>query len=222
MWSPCSSMRWSGRGPFCSRRPLAPLPPSRQPSWWTVTSWRARSSGVAVSSKAVARPPAPPPRIATRRRAASMRGGTVVEGRVRDQPPGQLCRALPGLGEHGTSFHGNERPGVMSANIVVPADGTPAAEAAAWYAGAVAEGRSGAVHVVAAWEPPGARAQDLARTLGRRSEVDAVLADMEGALGAAGLTVHGHVRRCGLVAALVAVAAEQDAELIVVPAGWTS
>src|SRR3954467_5937499 len=110
----------------------------------------------------------------------------------------------------------------MTTNIVVPADGSPAAEAAAWYAGAVAEGRSGAVHVVAAWEPPGARAQDLARTLGRRSEVDAALADMEGARGAAGLTVHGHVRRCGLVAALVAVAAEQDAELIVVPAGWTS
>jgi nucleotide-binding universal stress UspA family protein len=110
----------------------------------------------------------------------------------------------------------------MSANIVVPADGSPAAEAAAWYAGAVAEGRGGAVHVVAAWEPPGARAQELARTLGRRSEVDAVLADVEGALGAAGLTVHAHVRRCGLVAALVAVAAEHDAELIIVPAGWTA
>jgi nucleotide-binding universal stress UspA family protein len=110
----------------------------------------------------------------------------------------------------------------MTANIVVPADGSPASEAAAWYAGAMAEGRGGAVHIVAAWEPPGARAQELARTLGRRAEVDAVLADIEGALGAAGLTVHAHVRRCGVVAALCAVAVEHDAELIVVPAGWTA
>jgi nucleotide-binding universal stress UspA family protein len=107
-------------------------------------------------------------------------------------------------------------------NIVVPADGSPAAEAAAWYAGAVAEARGGTVHVVAAWEPPDARAQELARTLGRRAEVDAVLADIGGALGAAGLTVRSHVRRCGLVAALCAVAGEHDAQLIVVPAGWTS
>ena len=70
----------------------------------------------------------------------------------------------------------------MTTNIVVPADGSPAAEAAAWYAGAVAEARHGTVHVVAAWEPPGARAQELARTLGRRAEVDAVLADVQGAL----------------------------------------
>jgi len=111
---------------------------------------------------------------------------------------------------------------ITPSNIVVPADGSPAAEAAAWYAGAVAEARHGTVHVVAAWEPPGARAQELARTLGRRAEVDAVLADVQGALGAAGLTVSGHVRRCGLVAALCAVASEHDAELIVVPAGWTS
>src|SRR3954454_11256675 len=123
-------------------------------------------------------------------------------------------------------MHGADRPmletTIMTTNIVVPADGSPAAEAAAWYAGAVAEGRHGTVHVVAAWEPPGARAQELARTLGRRAEVDAVLADVQGARSAAGLTVNGHVRRCGLVAALCAVASEHDAELIVVPAGWTS
>ena len=110
----------------------------------------------------------------------------------------------------------------MTTNIVVPADGTPAAEAAAWYAGAVAEARHGRVHIVAAWEPPGAHAQEIARTLARRSEVDMVLSDIQGALTAAGLTVEGHVRRCGLVAALCAVASENDAELIVVPAGWTS
>jgi nucleotide-binding universal stress UspA family protein len=115
-----------------------------------------------------------------------------------------------------------ETPTTMTTNIVVPADGSPAAEAAAWYAGAVAEARRGTVHVVAAWEPPGAHAQELARTLGRRAEVDAVLADIEGALGAAGLTVESHVRRCGLVAALCAVAGEHDAELIVVPAGWST
>ncbi|HEU4975305.1 MAG TPA: universal stress protein [Baekduia sp.] len=110
----------------------------------------------------------------------------------------------------------------MTVNIVVPADGSPAAEAAAWYAGAVAEARRGTVHVVAAWEPPGAPAQELARTLGLRAEVDAVLADVQGSLGAAGLTVTGHVRRCGLVAALCAVASEHDADLIVVPAGWAA
>ena len=110
----------------------------------------------------------------------------------------------------------------MTTNIVVPADGTPAAEAAAWYAGAVAEARGGKVHIVAAWEPPGARSSDLTHTLGRRAEVDAVLADIHGALSAAGLTVEGHVRRCGLVAALCAVASEHDAELIVVPAGWST
>src|SRR5690349_21344023 len=94
----------------------------------------------------------------------------------------------------------------MTTNIVVPADGTPAAEAAAWYAGAVAEARGGKVHIVAAWEPPGSYAQELSRTLARRAEVDAVLADIQGSLTAAGLTVEGHVRRCGLVAALCAVA----------------
>jgi nucleotide-binding universal stress UspA family protein len=113
-------------------------------------------------------------------------------------------------------------PTTFPSSIVVPADGSPAAEAAAWYAGAVAEGRGATTHVVAAWEPPGSRAQELSRTLGRRTEVDRVLAGIEGALGAAGLQVRGHVRRCGLVAALCAVASEHDAELIVVPAGWGS
>lgn len=110
----------------------------------------------------------------------------------------------------------------MTTNIVVPADGSPAAEAAAWYAAAVAEARGGTVHVVAAWEPPGGSGPALARTLGRRAEVDAVLADVQGALRAAGLPVDGHVRRCGLVAALCAIASEHDAELIVVPAGWNA
>src|SRR3954451_19450413 len=114
-----------------------------------------------------------------------------------------------------------ETPTTMTTNIVVPADGRPAAEAAAWYAGAVAEARGGTVHIVAAWEPPGAR-PDLSHTLGRRAEGDAGLAGIQGALGAAGLTVAGHVRRCGLVAALCAVAGEHDAELIVVPAGWST
>jgi nucleotide-binding universal stress UspA family protein len=94
-----------------------------------------------------------------------------------------------------------------SPNIVVPADGTPAAEAAAWYAGAVAEARGGQVHVVAAWETAEAAHPQA-------------LAEIRDALGAAGLNVQAHVRRCGLVAALCAVASEHDAELIVVPAGW--
>jgi nucleotide-binding universal stress UspA family protein len=110
----------------------------------------------------------------------------------------------------------------LTTNIVVPADGSPAAEAAAWYAGAAAEARGGTTHVVAAWEPPGTHAQAFGRTLGRRVDVDTVLSDVEGSLGAAGLSVESHVRRCGLVAALCAVAGERDAELIVVPAGWTS
>jgi nucleotide-binding universal stress UspA family protein len=91
-------------------------------------------------------------------------------------------------------------------NIVVPADGSPAAVAAAWYAGAVAEARGGCVHVVAALEQ--AHAPEPA------------LAEICDALTAAGLTVQAHVRRCGLVAALCAVASEHDAELMVVPAGW--
>ena len=59
--SPCSSIRL----PAAALRPLAPLPPRRQPSWYTVTSKRSRSSGVAVSSKAAVIPPAPPPSTAT-------------------------------------------------------------------------------------------------------------------------------------------------------------
>ena len=49
----------------CGARPLAPLPPSAQLRSYTVTSKRRRSAGDAVSAQAAARPPQPPPRIAT-------------------------------------------------------------------------------------------------------------------------------------------------------------
>src|SRR6476659_5588901 len=60
MCRPCSSMRsWSPR-------PLAPLPPSRQPYWYTVMlSYRWRQPG-RLSSIAAVMPATPPPRIATR------------------------------------------------------------------------------------------------------------------------------------------------------------
>jgi nucleotide-binding universal stress UspA family protein len=105
-------------------------------------------------------------------------------------------------------------------NIVVPADGSPAAEAAAWYAGAVADARGGRVHVVAAWDPAAPAGTDPGQRFARPADLAAVLEEIRAALDAAGLAVAGHVRRCGLVAALCAVASEHDAELIVVPAGW--
>src|SRR5262245_7595429 len=61
MWSPCSSMRW----PSAALRPLAHLPPSRHPCWYTVTAYRERSAGVAVSASAVVSPAIPPPSTAT-------------------------------------------------------------------------------------------------------------------------------------------------------------
>jgi nucleotide-binding universal stress UspA family protein len=108
----------------------------------------------------------------------------------------------------------------MPRNIVVPADGSPDAEAAAWYAAGRA-GADGTIHIVVAWEPvEPLPVHELAGVIGRRAEVETVLDDVTGPLAAAGLGVMGHVRRCGLVAALCAVAHERAADLIVVPAGW--
>src|SRR6185295_19520789 len=60
MCRPCSSMR------SCGPRPLAPLPPSRQPCWYRVMlSYRFRQPG-RLSSMAAVIPATPPPRITTR------------------------------------------------------------------------------------------------------------------------------------------------------------
>src|ERR1022692_1764022 len=60
MCRPCSSMR------PCRPRPLAPLPPSRQPYWYTVMlSYLSRQPG-RLNSMAVVMPATPPPRITTR------------------------------------------------------------------------------------------------------------------------------------------------------------
>src|SRR5437870_4206510 len=60
MWSPCSSMR-----PPCSMfRPLAPLPPMRQPIWYTVMSYLALVSGCCVRLYIAATDPIPEPSTA--------------------------------------------------------------------------------------------------------------------------------------------------------------
>src|SRR5580658_8208324 len=59
MCRPCSSMR------PCAPRPLAPLPPRRQPYWYTVMLSKRSRHPSPVSSKAVVMPATPPPRITT-------------------------------------------------------------------------------------------------------------------------------------------------------------
>src|SRR4051812_6545899 len=60
MWSPCSSIR------SLTPRPLAPLPPSRHPSWYTVMLSKRSCQPGLLSHIAAAIAPAPPPKIATR------------------------------------------------------------------------------------------------------------------------------------------------------------
>ena len=86
-------MRW----PVSARRPLAPLPPSRQPGWSTVTSKRSRSASVAVSSKAAASAPAPPPSTSTRCLAA-------VRAQ-RHELPAQLVLGSRVVGAEGAGAH---------------------------------------------------------------------------------------------------------------------
>ena len=68
-----SRARRAGRAPRSgrARRELAPLPPSRQPRWYTVIGPTASRCSGRLSSHAAARPAMPPPRIATRRGAGT-------------------------------------------------------------------------------------------------------------------------------------------------------
>src|SRR6266481_3537928 len=90
--SPCSSMR------PCGPRLLAPLPPSLQPRWYTVSSSNRSRQRPSDNSRAAESAAIPPPRMATR-------------GRLPD-PPSAVESAIESGIEEGTSV---EDPGTFGA-----------------------------------------------------------------------------------------------------------
>jgi nucleotide-binding universal stress UspA family protein len=111
----------------------------------------------------------------------------------------------------------------MYRSIVVGTDGSETATEAVRRAGTLARAADATVHVVSAYEPRalklegGADKPELAQPgIGPKASVEALLEDAAGAVHALGVTVERYARRGDPAEAILDVADEQQADLIIV------
>ena len=106
--------------------------------------------------------------------------------------------------------------------IVVGTDGSETAEEAVRQAGELAKALGARVHVVSAYEPAGVKVAGGAAsvqaewTVGPGVKVDAVLERAAGAIRVKGVEVETYARKADAAEAILDVAEEQQADLIVV------
>jgi nucleotide-binding universal stress UspA family protein len=104
--------------------------------------------------------------------------------------------------------------------IVVGTDGSETASQALQHAGDLAKGAGAKLHIVSAYVPvSGAKASDDDRKswmVGPDTQVDSVLDEAAGAMHARGIETESHARKGDPADALLRVAEEQNADLIVI------
>jgi len=109
----------------------------------------------------------------------------------------------------------------MRRRVLVPLDGSRAAESAVWHAAAVAGALADGMLLVQVLEPPPAQGDTLARDLDwrlLRAEANAYLRSLAGRLAAGGLDATVAVEVGGAADEIVRLARRQDVELVVMAA----
>jgi nucleotide-binding universal stress UspA family protein len=103
--------------------------------------------------------------------------------------------------------------------VVVGADGSPTAAEAVQQAIAVVKLSGGQLHIVSAYKPQqfsSATGEDFANSLDSGGLADSVLADLASRARSAGVTAQTHAKSSDPADAICEVAAEVEADLIVV------